>query len=220
MKKKRAFNLEDAYSVRTPADSVRLYGDWADSYDTEFVTDAGYVSYLRVAELLLQNAEGIEGVVLDIGCGTGLIGTRLRRGGITSIDGIDISPEMLEKAAGKKTETNEPVYRRLITADLTKQLKLPDNHYAGLVSAGAFTSGHLGPEPLDELWRVAAPGAICAIGVKTSHYTAMKFEQKFARDADQGLITPPKLVEVQIYESHNHSEHAEDTALIVVCQVN
>ncbi len=55
MSKKPKFNVDDAYAVKTPADSVRLYGDWADTYDSEFVEPAGYVAYLRVAELLIDS---------------------------------------------------------------------------------------------------------------------------------------------------------------------
>lgn len=46
--KKRKFNVDDAYDVRTPADSARLYGQWADTYDAEFAAPEGYAVYLRV----------------------------------------------------------------------------------------------------------------------------------------------------------------------------
>ena len=220
MSEKPKFDVDDAYAIETPADSVRLYGEWADIYDTDFVEREGYVVFLHVAELLLGQRSLINGAVLDVGCGTGIVGTCLREGGIEVVDGIDISPPMLAEAGNKKTKDGLPVYRRLIAADLTNTLDIPDSQYAGLISAGTFTHGHLGPDSLDELWRVAAPGAQCAIGVRSTHYESADFGGKLSGDVAEGTITKPKLVEVKMYsEQTRNLEHAGDTALIVVCQI-
>ena len=218
--KKRKFSVDDAYALETPADSVRLYGEWADTYDSEFIQGEGYIVYRRVAELLVRQRSLIDGAVLDVGCGTGIVGVCLREGGIEVVDGIDISPQMLDEAGKKKTKDNFPVYRRLIAADLTKTLDIADGQYAGLISAGTFTHGHLGPDSLDELWRVAAPGAQCAIGVRSTHYESMDFGEKLSVDVAKGTITKPELVEVNMYATQTSNlEHAHDTALIVVCQI-
>jgi SAM-dependent methyltransferase len=218
--KKPKFDVDDAYSIETPADSIRLYGAWADTYDAEFADPEGYVVYLRVAEVLVRQRSLINGAVLDVGCGTGLVGESLREGGIEIIDGIDIAPQMLAEASKKKTKDGDPVYRNLIAADLTKKLDIPDGQYAGLISAGTFTHGHLGPDSLDELWRVAASGAHCAIGVRSTHYVSMDFAEKLSADVAKGTITKPDVVETNMYsEDTSNLEHANDTALIVVCQI-
>ncbi len=220
MNKKRKFTVKDAYAISTPADSVRLYGDWADSYDTGFVKDTGYILHLGVAELFLKQQPLINGTVLDVGCGTGLVGVRLRQGGIELIDGIDISPQMLAVSGKKKTDDGLPIYRNLITADLTKKLDIPDNQYAGLISAGTFTQGHLGPDALDELWRVTAPGTQCTIGIKTTHFETMSFDKKLSADVANGKITKPELIERNIYSAETDNlEHASDTVLVVICQI-
>lgn len=220
MSEKSKLDVDDAYALKTPADSIRLYGEWADSYDTDFVESVGYVVYLRVAELLLEKRHLINGPVLDVGCGTGVVGVSLREGGIDVVDGIDISQPMLIEAEKKKMKNGEPVYRKLIAADLTKTLDLPDNLYAGLVSAGTFTHGHLGPEPLDELWRIAAPGAHCAIGVRTTHYEVADFGAKLADDIAKGTITEPELVEAKLYSAEtDNPKHADDKVFVVICQV-
>ena len=155
-----------------------------------------------------------------MGCGTGIVGVCLRAGGIEIIDGIDISPPMLAEAGKKKTKDGVPVYRNLIAADLTQKLDIPDAQYAGLISTGTFTHGHLGPDSLDELWRVAAPGAQCAIGVRSTHYESAGFGEKLSADVANGTITQPKLVEVNMYSTQtDNPEHASDKALIVVCQL-
>lgn len=220
MSEKPKFDVDDAYAIETPEDSVRLYGEWADTYDSSFVEHEGYVVYLRVAELLLRQRSLINGPVLDVGCGTGIVGVCLREGGIEVVDGIDISPPMLAEAGNKKTKDDLPVYRNLIAADLTKAVDIPDNHYAGLISAGTFTHGHLGPDSLDELWRVAAPGAHCAIGVRSTHYESADFDGKLSGDVAEGKITKPELVEIKMYsEQTRNLDHAGDTALIIVCQI-
>ncbi len=220
MSKKKPFTVDDAYALETPDDSVRLYGAWAETYDSDFVTTSGYVVYLRVSEQLLFSRMLIDGPVLDVGCGTGIVGVCLREGGIDIVDGVDISEPMLAEAGKKKTGAGDSVYRNLIAADLTRNLDIPDNQYGALVSAGTFTHGHLGPDSLDELWRVAAPGARCAIGVRTTHYAAAKFGDKLAADVAGGKITEPELLEVNMYSAEtDNPEHANDKAYIVVCQV-
>ena len=220
MSEKPKFDVDDAYAIKTPTDSVRLYGEWADTYDTDFVEREGYLVYLHVAELLLRQRSLINGAVLDVGCGTGIVGVCLREGGIEVVDGIDISPPMLAEAGNKKTKDGLPVYRRLIATDLTNTLDIPDNQYAGLISAGTFTHGHLGPDSLDELWRVAAPDAHCVIGVRSTHYESADFGGKLSGDVAEGTISKPKPVEVKMYsEQTRNLEHAGDTALIVVCQI-
>ena len=220
MNDERKLNVDDAYAIETPEDSINLYRQWADSYDTDFVARVGYVAYIRVAEVLSERRGAINGPVLDIGCGTGIVGEQLQERGIREIDGVDISPEMLAIAGKKRTKDNVPVYRSLVVADLTQPLDMDDNLYAGLISAGTFTHGHLGPEPLDELWRVLAPGAQCAIGIRSTHYESMGFADKFAADVSKRIITKPEIIEVRMYlDDTDNPEHANDTANIVVCEI-
>jgi len=218
--KKDKFDVDDAYAIETTADSLRLYGQWAPTYDSDLVKRIGYVVYLRVAEALVRQRSLIAGAVLDVGCGTGLVGVSLRHGGIATIDGIDISTEMLAEAGKKRTQDGTPVYRNLIAADLKKTLDIPDNQYAGLISAGTFTHGHLGPDSLNELWRVAASGARCAIGVRSTHYENMGFGEKLSVDVANGIITKPDLEKADLYSAQtDNPEHANDTYLIVQCQI-
>lgn len=220
MSEEQKLDVDDAYALETPEDSVRLYGEWAKTYDTRFVVRSGYIVHLKVAEQMIQKRSFIKGTVLDVGCGTGVVGVELREGGIASIDGVDISEPMLIEAGEKKTTDGLPVYRNLIAADLTKKLDIADDQYGGVISAGTFTHGHLGPDSFDELWRVAAPGAHCAIGVRTTHFELMDFAGKLSIDVKNGIITQPQLVTVDMYSTEvGDPAHANDKAHIIVCQV-
>ena len=220
MTEKRKIRVDDAYSLETPDDNIRLYADWADSYDADFVARQGYVYHLQIAEQLAEKRADIKGAVLDVGCGTGVVGVALRAGGFSAVDGIDISPQMLEKSREKTCADGSRVYRHLIEADLTQPLAIQDNQYAALISAGTFTHGHLGPESLNELWRIAAPGAVCVIGINAAHYESMGFGEKLSADVASGKITAMTSTETDIYSAESaDSDHAGDKALIVICKV-
>lgn len=194
-----AIGLEAAYSVKGPEENRRLYARWAASYEDTFVAATRYVYHRRVAEIFCNGFSAPPGAVLDVGCGTGVVGAELRRACVSEIDGIDISPEMLARAAAK-TEAGNPVYRRLIQADLTGPIDLAADQYAGIVSAGAFTHGHLGPDSLEELIRIAAPGARCALGINAAHFEDLGFRAYLDRFRERGAIGPYELIDTLIYE--------------------
>jgi predicted TPR repeat methyltransferase len=87
--------------------------------------------------------------------------------GLATVDGIDISPEMLQVAARRG------VYRHLITADLTRPLEV-EHRYDGAVSAGTFTSGHVGPDALPAIVALLQPGAVIAWVVATSMWPSFE----------------------------------------------
>ena len=200
-------DLEAAYALETPEDSRRLYRAWAGTYDTEFAAKSGYRFARLVAEAYL--AEGGGWPALDAGCGTGLVADELP--GEAVVDGLDISAEMLAEA-GRKGRC-----RRLIEADLTRPLPLSDAVYAGLLSAGTFTHGHVGPEALRELLRVLRPGALCVVAANAVYYDARGFADLLDALVAEGRITRPTLREERIYEGAEPPEgHETDTGWIIV----
>ncbi len=198
--------LEGAYALETPDDNVGYYRDFAETYDTDFAAGMGYVYGREVARVFLGDARPEDRPVLDIGAGTGLVAEHM---GEVPVDGIDISAEMLAKAEAKG------LYRRRIVADLTKPLEMADGAYGGLVSAGTFTHGHVGPEVLGELMRVARPGALFAIGVNLEVFDGAGFGSAFARLVAADAVTPLDFREVPIYEGADH-EHAGDRSVVAV----
>ncbi|MEL6793834.1 MAG: methyltransferase domain-containing protein [Pseudomonadota bacterium] len=192
-------NLEGAYALKTPEDSKRLYADWAETYDEDFAARLGYVYPEQLAAMLA--ARGAEGPLLDIGCGTGLVGAATA---IRPLDGVDISAEMLEAARGKD------VYRDLIEADLTASLPMPGDAYRSLISTGTFTHGHVGPEALPELVRIAAPGAIFALGINQAVFEAKGFPAALARLVAEGAITEPEYEIGAVYADDADHDHKDD----------
>lgn len=199
-------DLDSAYAIETPDDNRRIYSAWAETYDKTFAQDMDYRMPAVIAELYRQS--GGAGNILDIGAGTGLVAKFLGDLGIGPIDGTDISPEMLV-VAGKKR-----LYRRLFEGDVTQRLDVPDGSYDGVVSSGTFTLGHVGPEAISELLRVAAPGARFALSINAKHYEKAGFKAKL--DSIQSQITDFALPEAAIYGENAAGEHASDTAFVAL----
>lgn len=197
-------SLEGAYSLKTPEDSVNLYRDWADTYDSGFADKMGYVYAKNVASALLGELEGATPNVLDIGAGTGLIAEELP--GLT-VDGIDISQEMLDVAGAKG------LYRDRICADLTQTLDIADAKYGAMVSAGVFTHGHVGPSCLPELMRIAAPGAIFVLGINSEVFDSAGFGSAFAELVADAMIEPVRFRKVACYADVDHDR--VDTVIIL-----
>ena len=144
-----------ARSLRTPDDAVRLYDSWAADYDHDVFEVMGFIGTDRIVDLLTAHAPDRDQPVIDLGCGTGAAGVRLAHHGFGSIDGVDISPAMLDVAA------RLGVYRHLFTADLTQSLTI-EHCYGASVSAGTFTTGHVGADAIPAIVNLLQPGAVVA----------------------------------------------------------
>jgi len=196
--------LDGAYALRTPEDNRRFYRDWSRTYDSDFAGPQDYLLPGHVAAAFA--AAGGTGPVLDAGAGTGLVGERLAALGIGPLEGVDISPEMLAVAARKR------LYARLFEGNILERIDAPDGVYAGIVSSGTFTLGHVGPEALPELLRVGRPGALYVLSVRDRHWHAAGFAAAFAALA--GRITAPALPEVAIYGAGADAAHRGDRAYL------
>ena len=140
--------LDRVYALKDVDEAERVYDDWADSYDADTVQGLGYVGPAVAAAKLAELVRS--GVVLDAGCGTGLAGLELAERTDVTVDGVDLSQGMLDRAHARG------VYRRLSRADLTQPLDIEDDTYDAALCVGTFTEGHVGPEAFDELVRVVA----------------------------------------------------------------
>jgi predicted TPR repeat methyltransferase len=145
-----------ARSLASVEEAAQLYGEWADTYDDDVFGRLGVIGSARIAELLAGVLVDRSQPVVDLGCGTGAVGRRLAELGVTTVDGLDVSPEMLAVAAGTGA------YRHTTVADLKDPPSELNGSYAASVSAGTFTSGHVGPAAIPELMRLLRPGGSIA----------------------------------------------------------
>lgn len=201
-------DLKSAYALQTPDDSRRLYAEWAGDYDQGFAAREDYQLHIHTARAFV--AAGGQGPVLDVGAGTGLCGAVLGDLGVGPIDATDISPDMLAQAMRKD------IYRDAIEADVTQGIPVPRDSYSGVVSSGTFTHGHVGPQAIAALLRVARHGAQFALSINRRHYEALGFDRTFLRLAEDQRISRPTLREVAIFGDLATGENRNDTAFIAV----
>jgi SAM-dependent methyltransferase len=94
---------------RYPTLSVRDgYREWARTYEDVVQDEMDLRLLARIETVDWATA----GRVLELACGTGRIGAWLRAQGVRHLDGLDFTPEMLDRAQAKG------VYDRLIKADM------------------------------------------------------------------------------------------------------
>jgi SAM-dependent methyltransferase len=95
------------YPVRSVRDG---YGEWAATYE-DIVQDAMDLRLLaRIQSIPWDHVQ--QGA--DLACGTGRVGVWLEQRGVAALDGVDLTPEMLEGARAKG------VYRELIVGDIRR----------------------------------------------------------------------------------------------------
>lgn len=85
------------------------YGEWVHTYEQTVRDEMDIHLMERLHSADWDRAE----TVLDLACGTGRIGGWLKTRTAAVIDGVDLTPEMLEVARSKG------IYRRLYNADVT-----------------------------------------------------------------------------------------------------
>ncbi|KIC40480.1 methyltransferase [Ruegeria sp. ANG-R] len=200
-------DLHTAYSLKSPEENKRLYAEWAGDYDDSFAALNDYQLHIHTARAFV--GAGGQGPVLDVGAGTGLCGAVLAGLGVGPIDATDISGEMLDQAMRKD------IYRDAIEADLNQGLPVPRGSYAGVVSSGTFTHGHLGPEVFPALLRVARPGAQFALSINAKHFEALGFADTFHR-LEAGQIGNLSFTQVRIYGDLAAGPNKDDTAQIAL----
>jgi predicted TPR repeat methyltransferase len=98
--------------------------------------------------------------ILDIGCGTGLLGKELSSYRFTNLNGIDISEKSLQFA-----ETFN-IYKGLSKAELGKTLDFADNSFDALVSCGVFTRQQVPLNSFEELIRILKPEGLFLLALR------------------------------------------------------
>ena len=157
--------LDAVYAAKSVEEIARTYDDWAESYDGEMAR-VGYRHPAICLALLARHLPRAAGQVLDAGAGTGLIGEWLEILGFPNAEALDVSEGMLAVARRKA------VYARLHRAALGQPRPFADGAFAAAVSAGVFTTGHVGAEGIDELLRVVRPGGVLVLTVKDKLWEA------------------------------------------------
>ena len=152
------------------------YDMWADSYEADLEGEYGapQVSARYLARFLRDKDSSI----LDIGCGTGLVGKALNELGYKSVHGIDISQKMIQKA--KEKDVYQELFRGNIHDGLDQKNE-PENIYDAMIAVGVFTINHaVIDEGLVKLLPLLREGGLFALTVRVDfHKTNEVILQRF-----------------------------------------
>lgn len=159
------------YSATSKTDMLDAYSEWAASYDNDSIKKFGYIAPKRAAQVLSNHIERLgwskDCHIMDIGCGTGLVGEELHDMGYGNITGLDYSNEMLQIAQTKQC------YKQLHCVDLTHPpteiesiTGLKINSIDAMISVGTFTPNHVGIQELLNSITFLKPGGILVLSLR------------------------------------------------------
>ncbi|WP_062204493.1 class I SAM-dependent methyltransferase [Aureimonas sp. AU12] len=162
-----ALGLAQAPAAPPPAFVAGLFDQYANGFETQLVERLGYrVPDLLFATLAEVADEPLHFVrALDLGCGTGLMGERLRPV-CDRLEGIDLSVGMLEKARSKR------LYDTLTECDVLAAGKGHEGSYDCVAAADVLTYlGDLAPV-FAHVATLLAPGGLFAFSVEADDEAA------------------------------------------------
>jgi predicted TPR repeat methyltransferase len=156
------------------------YDNWAPSYNADVAARRYEAPQTLVAHLMDLIEQGKVKIrpddpalnVIDLGCGSGLVGQALRERGFGPIDGTDLSLGMLEQAHASGA------YRTLIPwQDLNHPLPFfLHGQYDLTICCGVFALDFVEPRSLRWLAQVTKPGGTLIMTTKTHYHRDYDFD--------------------------------------------
>lgn len=189
--KKPIENVGHALSLDGSPEAIKeYYAKWAQTYDADLVNK--HHAPKVMADLIVEQCAELypdkslaDISVLDVGCGTGMLGVLLRQAGLVHIDGNDLSEDMIEKAQASGA------YRELsanIDINLDSHIRW-NGQYDLVTCVGVFTLGHVIPESLLNMIRFAKPGGLVVTSTRLAYYEQTHIQQVHDQAEADGVAT-------------------------------
>ena len=165
----RHYDNLDLSKSKNDDEVLGIYKDWALLYDKDNDDLLGTVSQPNTVQIFHEYVKDCKLKIIDVGCGTGLVGLELQNLGFSKFDGIDISQEMIDVAQGRG-------YSSLFLGNLNKSLPIDSNSYDAALCVGVFTHGHVGPDRFSELVRIVKSRGIICFTINEDVYESYAFD--------------------------------------------
>ncbi|KAM7434026.1 Methyltransferase domain [Porites harrisoni] len=147
----------------------QVYDHWARDYDKDVVEAARGVYHKPLAECLeavltenFPEKAKDDLKIIDVGAGTGLIGTELQKLGYSNLHALDISPEMLKEAKKRN------IYKRFFCVGLSDQQisEIQTGEFDALICAGTLLTGHIRAAAFEEMVRMVKHGGVICFNIR------------------------------------------------------
>jgi predicted TPR repeat methyltransferase len=169
-----------------PQEVAGRYDAWAGTYDDD-LTAWSYQAPTRVADTVLTR-HPTAAAVLDVGCGTGLVGRTLRARGYTGrLRGLYISRSSLDLARASGG------YDLLEQADLQQRLPVDDDAVDAVVCVGVMTYLPDVEAVWRELARVTRPGGLVVVTQREDLWAERSCQAVVDRLQRDGLWSPEEV---------------------------
>ena len=177
------------YGNLSSLEQKEAYRTWAETYNQDLIDEFGYVAPEEAVRRLTKILPDRNSLILDIGCGTGLVGRLLKNEGYETIDGIDLSPEMLEKAQALG------VYRSLSEEDFSVNPEL-SRVYRAVICVGVFSHKPDQPDLVGKLLNCLLPGGLMVATVNGKGWHEIGWETLLEESRDKYGFTIDSLTDI------------------------
>jgi len=160
----------DLSASQNEEELLDVYKKWASIYDKDNDDLLGTVSQPNSVQIFHKYIVDKNQKIIDVGCGTGLVGLELQKLGYTNFDGIDISKDMIDIAIDRG-------YKALFLGNLNDSLPIESDSYDAALCVGVFTHGHVGPGRLKELSRIVKSDGLVCFTINEDVYESCGFDK-------------------------------------------
>jgi len=160
----------DLSASQNEEELLDVYKKWASIYDKDNYDLLGTVSQPNSVQIFHKYIVDKNQKIIDVGCGTGLVGLELQKLGYTNFDGIDISKDMIDIAIDRG-------YKALFLGNLNDSLPIESDSYDAALCVGVFTHGHVGPGRLKELSRIVKSDGLVCFTINEDVYESYGFDK-------------------------------------------
>ena len=189
-------------------DPEEHYDLWAKQYEKELLEDYGYCAHIIGSKAFSTYELRKSCKIIDIGCGTGLVGEELKSSGFLNIWGLDVSSKMI--AIAKKKQ----IYREFYQKKIENLEGIISKPFEALICVGSFGLGHIGPESLELLVKLVEKNSLIIIFMNAEPFNLENYMDYIEGLQKQNLIN---IVDIQ---DHNYMTKLDRPGKLLIFRRN
>ena len=149
-------------------------------HDPRKCADHVIANQCQFPDLAVGDAE-----VLDLGCGTGLVGQYLHEAGYRNIIGVDASKGMLEECENKRPEVHSGLVELFLGSPDTFPADLRDR-FDFVTASGILADNHLDCSVFEEMLLALKTGGVCVFATRTEYLEKYGYGDYMQKLTDEG----------------------------------